>query len=337
MMIKQDASLPRRLALVCLPLVALLVLAVGAGLLVGSSAVSPAETLRAIFGREGADPTVAAIVWKLRLPRTLVSALAGGTLALCGLVFQAVVRNPLADPYILGVSGGAALGAVAGILLQLPGVLGVGPLAFAGALAAFAAVVALSLQGGRIASASLVLSGVMVNAFCSAAIMLFVSMARGHTLHTTLVWLMGDTSTADLDAARALALCLLPGSALIFALSHKMNLLLLGGEAAANLGVRVGRVKTVLVLAAVVMTAAVVSQTGLLGFVGLVCPHILRLTLGHDQRLLVPGSVLFGACFLVCCDLGARLLSLQGVMPVGVLTALIGAPLFLFLLHRSRP
>lgn len=329
-------SLSCRLIRVCLPLICLLLAGLVAGLMVGSSSLSVRQVLEIILARGTGDPTMLAIVWKLRLPRTLLAALAGGALSLSGLVFQAVVRNPLADPYILGVSGGAALGAVGGIFLGLPAFWGAGPLAFAGALAAFAAVLGLSLQKGRISPASLILSGVMVNAFCSAVIMFVISIANDHTLHSTLVWLMGDTSSAGLESLPALTCCVLLGVVLVFLLSHRMNLLLLGGETAANLGVRVGLVKGLLVLAAVLMTAAVVSQTGLLGFVGLVCPHIMRLALGHDQRILVPGSVLFGACFLVFCDVGSRVLSLQGVMPVGVLTAMIGAPVFLYLLRRGR-
>lgn len=329
------AGLSVRLTLVCLPLAGLLAAALLAGLVVGSSSLPLHDVLQALAQSDACDPTVLAIVWKLRLPRSLLAALAGGALSLSGLVFQTLVRNPLADPYILGVSGGAALGVVGGMLLGLPAFLGAGPLAFFGAMAAFGVAVTLSLRDGHVATSSLVLSGVMVNAFCSAAIMFFLSMTRDHTLHATLVWLMGDTSSATLGSLPVPALCVVAGAMLVFALSQTMNLLLLGDEAAANLGVRVRLAQGVLVTTAATMTAAVVSQTGLLGFVGLVCPHMLRLTCGHDQRVLVPASLLFGAWFLVSCDLIARLLSHAGAMPVGVLTAMIGAPIFLYLLRRS--
>ncbi|EFL51173.1 transport system permease protein [Solidesulfovibrio fructosivorans JJ]] len=332
---QRDASLPLRLLLTCLPLGGLLIAVLVAGLIVGSSSLALDQVLPVLLGRETCDPTILAIVWKLRLPRTLLAALAGGALSLSGLVFQTLVRNPLADPYILGVSGGAGLGAVGGVLLGLPFLLGAGPLAFAGAMAAFTLTVVLSLREGRVSVTSLVLSGVMVNAFCSAAIMFFLSVARDHTLHATLVWLMGDTSSATLNSLTVLAPCVVAGTGVVFVLSQPMNLLLLGDEAAANLGVRVRQVRALLVVAAALMTSTVVSQTGLLGFVGLVCPHILRLICGHDQRVLVPGSLLFGACFLVSCDLLARLLSHEGAMPVGVLTAMLGAPIFLYLLRRS--
>ena len=329
-------SLPARLTMSATPLALLLALGVVAGLAVGSSDIPASEALAAVFAPDAADPAVWAIVWKLRLPRTLLAALAGGALSLSGLVFQVVLGNPLAEPYILGVSGGAALGMVAGVLLGVPASWGSGPLAFAGALAAFGVVLGITRRRGM-SSASLVLSGVMINAFCSAVIMFFVSIARDHTLRATLVWLMGDTSMANTRSLLVPGVCVPALSVLVFVLSHRMNLLLLGAEAAANLGVRVPLVKIALVVAATVMTAAVVSQTGILGFVGLVCPHILRLLLGHDHRVLVPCCALFGAGFLVCCDVGSRLLSHQGAMPVGVLTAMIGAPVFLFLLTRSRP
>ncbi|WP_156921555.1 FecCD family ABC transporter permease [Desulfovibrio inopinatus] len=320
-----------------MPLVCLLVIGFVAGIMAGSSDISPLRFVQTLLGYGQSDPIAHAILLKLRLPRTLLAALAGGALSLSGLVFQAVLRNPLADPYILGVSGGAALGGISGMLLGLPVFWGAGPLAFTGALAAFGASVALSRKQGSISSSSLILSGVMVNTFCSAIILFFIAIAQDHTLRTTLLWLMGDTSAADLDSAYSLGFWVLPVAVIPILLSHKMNLLLLGREAARNLGVRIRLVTGLLLFSSVVMTSAVVSQTGLLGFVGLVCPHIMRLIVGYDHRVLVPGAVLFGATFLVFCDVGARLLSQQGVMPVGVLTSLVGAPAFFYLLRRSGP
>lgn len=329
------AGLSRRLSGLCLALSCLLAAGLAAGLVLGSSGLGLAEALRAVFDPHGADPTAWAIVWRLRLPRGLLAALAGGCLAVAGLVYQAVVRNPLAEPYILGVSGGAGLGVVAALLLGLPAFWGAAPLAFAGALAAFAMAAALSVRSGRLSPEALVLSGVMVNAFCSAAILFFLSTARDHGVRASLVWLMGDVSSADMASLLPLVLIVAPCLAVVLVLSHRMNLLQLGDEAAANLGVRVRPTQAALVVSATLMTAAVVSRTGLLGFVGLVCPHVARLLAGRDHRLLLPCSALLGAGFLVACDVGARLLSRQGAMPVGVLTAMIGAPVFLVLYRRS--
>ncbi|GAB6038680.1 iron ABC transporter permease [Fundidesulfovibrio butyratiphilus] len=328
-------TLSRRLLRLCPPLACLLAAGLAAGLVLGSSGLGLDEALRAVFDPAGADATTSAIVWRLRLPRGLLAALAGACLAVSGLVYQAVVRNPLAEPYILGVSGGAGLGVVAAMLLGLSAFWGAAPLAFAGALAAFAAAAALSVRSGKLSPEALVLSGVMVNAFCSAAILFFLSTARDHGVRASLVWLMGDVSSADMASLFPLSLVVLPCLGVALALSHRMNLLQLGDEAAANLGIRVRLTQTTLVVSATLMTAAVVSRTGLLGFVGLVCPHVARLLAGCDHRLLVPCSALLGAGFLTACDVGARLLSREGAMPVGVLTAMVGAPVFLVLYRRS--
>ncbi len=333
-MTRTNGFLLRRLAFTCLPLAGLLALGLAAGLLAGSSSISFERAVDVLLGLRPDDAAAGAVIWKLRLPRTLLAAMAGGALSLCGLVFQTLLRNPLADPYILGVSGGGALGVVIGVLLGLPAFWGAGAPAFCGAMAAFAISVLVSRKKGG--AASLVLSGVMVNAFCSAAILFFLATAGDRDLRTALVWLMGDVSAATLQSLALPAACLAPAALIPFLLSHKLNLLLLGNEEAENLGVRVRPVRGALVASTVFMTSVIVGQTGLLGFVGLVCPHIMRLAAGCDHRILAPASMLFGAAFLVYCDVGSRLLSFQGVLPVGVLTAMVGAPVFLFLLRRSN-
>jgi len=334
---RAEASPARRLFQVLPQLLGLLAAGIGAGVVVGTGSLDALQALEAFLGLAGRDPSVAGVVFGLRLPRSLLAALAGGALSLSGLILQAVVRNPLADPYLLGVSGGAALGAVGGIVLGAASLQAVGPPAFLGALAAFAASAALSVRGGRLSASSLVLSGVMLNALCSAAILFVFTVARDNALHSALAWLAGDTSGAEAADLPPLACAVLPCAAAACLCSHRMNLLLLGAEQARSLGLRVNATRVLLVLLAALMTAAAVSRTGLLGFVGLVCPHILRRVLGHDQRVLVPCAFLFGAVFLVSCDLGARALSWNGVMPVGVLTALVGAPAFLALMRRSGP
>lgn len=326
----------KRIARVCLPLAGLLAASLVLGLAVGSSPVGVRDLAASWLGGDKPDPMTAAIVLKLRLPRTLLAALAGGCLSLGGLVFQALLRNPLAEPYILGVSGGAALGAVIGVIIGLPVFWGAGPLAFIGALAALGAVLVLAGGTRDISKNSLILAGVMINTFCSAVILFFISIAHSHQLKSMLTWLMGDASAARTGPVLGLAVLVLPCFAVIFALSHRLNILLLGRETAKSLGVHVRAVSVALLTAATLMIGGVVSHTGLLGFVGLVSPHILRLTVGADHRVLAPACVLFGASFLVLCDVLARVLSRQTVMPVGVITAMIGAPLFLYLLRRKN-
>jgi len=259
----------------------------------------------------------------------------GATLSLGGLVFQALLRNLLAEPYILGISGGSAIGAIAGILLGLSRFPGVSLTAFLGSIGTLVLILVMTSGQSIMRKESLLLSGVMVNAFCSSVIMFLVSLTQDSRLHNILFWLMGDLSSADIKQVGILAAMLFPGFILIFRLSHSMNLLLMGKEMAQTMGVNIKVVTITLLITSSFMVSATVSYCGLVGFVGLVIPHLLRLTLGSDHRILVPACVLGGGAFLVVCDLLARTLPKQGEMPVGVITAIIGAPLFIFLLKRS--
>ncbi len=322
-----------------LPAAALLATALAAaallGLAFGSSGASW-SLLRALWpGTEGADPVASAIIWEIRLPRVVLAAVAGGALALGGLVFQALLRNPLSEPYILGISGGAAVGAIVGMLAGLSPFPGVSLSAFAGSLATLTLV--LTLSGGRSAlrSDSLLLGGVMMNAFCGALIMFFISLSPDPQVRNILFWLMGDLSLAGRDQLSLLWL-VLPGVIVVALLARPMNLLLMGEETAASMGVNVRAVSLALLVVTSFMVSIVVSQAGLIGFVGLVIPHIFRLLFGPDHRLLVPACLLGGGAYLIVCDLAARGLPSAGEMPVGIVTALVGAPLFIFLLWRSR-
>jgi len=265
----------------------------------------------------------------------LLAALVGATLSLGGLVFQALLRNPLAEPYILGISGGAAVGAIIGILMGLSRFPGVSGTAFLGSMLTLLLVLLMSRGQTLLKKDSLLLSGTMVNAFCSAVIMFLISMTQDTRLHNIIFWLMGDLSMADMLQVGGLALMLLPCFLLIFWHSHPMNLLLLGRETAQAMGVNVRAVTLSLLITTSFMVSATVSNCGLLGFVGLVMPHLLRLLLGPDHRLLVPACILGGETYMVFCDILARVLPEQGEMPAGVITALIGAPLFIILLKRS--
>jgi iron complex transport system permease protein len=306
------------------------------GLCTGSSGLAFEEVVDVLLGKEGMDPTVRVIIQDIRLPRVLLAALAGGALSIGGLAYQAVLRNPLAEPYILGVSGGAAIGAILGIMLRLPHFPGVCAFAFLGGVSTIFLVIVATTGRSRLKKETLLLAGVMVNAFCSAVILFLISMTQNAQLHSVIYWLMGSFSLPDMPQVIILAAMLVPGFILLFILAHPMNLLLMGEETAASMGVRV-KVVTIALLAIVAfMVSAVVSHCGLLGFVGLVVPHSLRLLLGADHRTLAPACVLGGGAYMIVCDVLARTLPEQGEIPVGVITAIIGAPLFILLLRGNR-
>jgi iron complex transport system permease protein len=293
------------------------------------------QTVATIFQKERIDSMQHTIIWQIRFPRVLLAVLVGATLSLGGLVFQALLRNALAEPYILGISGGSAIGAIAGIMLGLSRFPGVCLTAFLGSLATLALILVMTTGQTILKKESLLLSGVMVNAFCSAVILFLISLAHDSRLHSILFWLMGDLSAADMDQVAILACLLVPCFAIIFWLAHPMNLLLMGKELAQTMGVNIKMVTLMLLVTTSFIVSATVSYCGLLGFIGLVTPHLLRLLLGSDHRVLVPACILGGGAFLAICDLLARTLPKQGEMPPGVITALIGAPLFIYLLKKS--
>ena len=274
------------------------------------------------------------IIWQIRLPRVLLSALVGATLSLGGLVFQALLRNPLAEPYILGISGGSAIGAIIGILMGLSAFPGISITAFAGSMATLVFILAMSSGQTILKKDSLLLSGVMLNAFCSAVIMFLISLTQDSRLHNIMFWLMGNLSMTDIRQVGILSMTLVPCFVIIFLYSNSMNLLLLGKELAMTMGVSIKAVTLTLLVVTSFMVSITVSQCGLLGFVGLVIPHLFRLFLGSDHRILVPACILGGGAYMVLCDLLARTLPGQGEIPTGVITALIGAPLFIILLKR---
>ena len=318
----------------CLLLVVLLG-AVFLGVSAGSSGGGMSSVLQVILGKSDPDSMLHAIIWQIRLPRVLLATLVGATLSLGGLVFQALLRNLLAEPYILGISGGSAIGAISGILLGLSRFPGVSLAAFMGSIATLVLILVMTSGQSVLKKESLLLSGVMVNAFCSSVIMFLVSLTRDAKLHNIIFWLMGDLSTADIRQVGILAGMLLPCFILIFWHSHAMNLLLMGKEMAQSTGINIKAVTITLLVTSSFMVSATVSYCGLIGFVGLVMPHLLRLIFGPDHRILVPACILGGGSYLVICDLLARTLPEQGEMPAGVITALIGAPLFIILLKRS--
>lgn len=326
----------KRLWVVSFSLMLVLLIAMFLGLSLGSSQSGMKAVFQNLFGIEPHDPMLDTIIWKIRFPRILLAALVGGTLSLGGLVFQALLKNPLAEPYILGISGGSAIGAIIGILMGFTRFPGVSLTAFSGSIATLLLILVMSSGQTILKKDALLLSGVMVNAFCGAVIMFLVSLTQDARLHNIIFWLMGDLSMVDMPQVGILAAMLLPCFFLLFWFSNSMNLLLMGKEMAQTMGVNVQAVTVILLVATSFMVSATVSYCGLVGFVGLVIPHLLRLLFGPDHRVLVPACVFGGGAYLVFCDVLARALPDQGEMPAGVITAMIGAPLFIYLLKRTR-
>ena len=306
------------------------------GLTLGSAEKGMLPFLSALLGVGGGDALLDTIIWEIRFPRVLVAALVGATLSLGGLVFQALLRNPLAEPYILGISGGSAIGAIIGILLGFSRFPGVSLLAFLGGMATLMLVLFIAAGQTLVKKEALLLSGVMVNAFCSAVIMFLISLTQDSRIHNIMFWLMGDLSAAGKSEALLIAAMVVPCFIVIFWLSNAMNLLLMGREMAHSMGVNVRLVSVTLLVLTSFMVSATVSHCGLVAFVGLVIPHLFRLLIGADHRVLVPACLFGGAGYLVLCDLLARTLHRHGEMPAGVITAMVGAPVFIILLKRTR-
>ncbi len=276
------------------------------------------------------------IVLDVRLPRVVTALIAGGVLAVAGAAFQALLRNPLADPFILGVSGGAALGGVLAITSGWAfGGFYIQVFAFAGALASIFFVYFISSTGGRIPKYKMLLAGVVVNAFLSALIMLLLSLSQGNSLLSATFWLMGDLSGASWNKITSIVPFALTGLCILYLMSREMNLLLLGEEQAQELGVNIDRAKACLFIAASLATGAVVSTCGPIGFVGLIVPHGVRLVWGADHRILIPASLLLGGAFLTLADTVARTVLSPRELPVGVITALVGGPVFVYLMKKK--
>jgi len=332
----EPSHILKRILITTLVMFIFLFMTVLIGLSVGSTKGGATVLLYRLLGIGSVDPTLHTIIWKIRFPRVILASLVGATLSLGGLVFQALLRNPLAEPYILGISGGSAIGAIIGILMGFSRFPGVGITAFIGSMSTLVLILVMSSGQTTAKRDTLLLSGVMVNAFCSAIIMFLISITQDTRLHNILFWMMGDLSTTDGRLIWILAATLFPCFMLIFWFSNTMNLLLLGKEMAQAMGVNIQITMVLLLVTTSFMVSGTVAHVGLLGFVGLVIPHLLRLVLGPDHRVLVPACILGGGAFMVLCDVLARTLPEQGEMPVGVITAMIGAPLFIYLLKRSN-
>jgi iron complex transport system permease protein len=317
------------------------VLALALAVLLGVSfGTDPVSVVRALTDSASLDHD---IVFEVRLPRVLLAALAGAGLSVVGVALQALLRNPLAEPFVLGVSGGAALGATIAILLGLTGATMLGaslvPLAaLAGGVGATIVVHAFASAAPGSRGTSVLLSGIVVNAIASAAITFLKTLIAPAKAQELLFWLMGFLDVPSRSSLVALLVYGGIGTSILLYDAARLNVLSLGDEAAAHLGVRVRAVEVRTLLASSLVVGAIVSVTGLIGFVGLIVPHVLRRALGPDTRVLMPASLVLGGAALVLCDLVSRgsFRWLHTEPPVGAVTALIGGPLFLVLLRR-RP
>ena len=332
----------RRLAMVLSVLAVVLTGVALAALFVGSAGLSASAVARALAGRAEASSVEAIVTLSLRLPRVAVAVLAGAALAVAGVGFQALTRNPLAEPSILGVSSGAAFGVVLAQILGfqagIVAALGVAVFAFGGALLAAAIVYLIAVAPGGLAVQTLLLAGVIVGIFFSAAITVIISIVDFNRLSGVIHWLLGNLAPIPAASLALFAALAAGGVWLILNSSRELNLLALGEEAASQLGVDAERLKRRVFVAAALLTGTVVAFTGPIGFVGLIVPHVLRSLVGQDNRFLVPTAALAGGAFLLAADTLARNLVAPAELSVGVITAFCGAPFFVWVLRtRMRP
>ena len=281
------------------------------------------------------EATERTILLEIRLPRVLLSALVGMSLSVSGVVFQALLKNPLAEPFILGLSGGAAVGALLSVAVGAAVFPMATPMAaFLGAAVTVVIVFSIAGSRGRLNTTTILLTGVIINAFFTSVIMLILTVSADREIHQMLFWLYGDLTSARFGQV----LMLLPLTVLVLGIvffhARGLNLLVTGEETALQLGVPVERYKWVLFVATSILIGAMVSVSGIIGFVGLIVPHLVRMVFGPDHRMLLPLSALCGGIFMILADAAARLVLAPSELPVGVVTAALGAPFFIYLLRR---
>ncbi len=322
-----------------LGLIGLLVLSWGWTLSVGAIPIPFPKVLSALMGRAGEEAdTFLTIIWELRLPRVLLASVVGGALGLVGCAFQGLLRNPLADPYIVGVSSGAAVGAALSVLLGWH-TIGYGwssvGLAFISGLLVLTVVIALSQRNGHLRLTQFLLTGVAVGTSLWGIVTLLLVLA-GEDLSRVLYWLLGGLLNADWQRLKWCALLTAIGGVALFSQARALNLYCAGETVAQHLGVQVERLKWVVLVAGSLTTAGTVAVAGIIGFVGWLVPHLLRLLVGGDHRVLMPLSALGGALLLLWADTIARTLARPTELPVGVITALVGTPLFLWVMRQQK-
>jgi iron complex transport system permease protein len=330
---------PRRVFNICALLLGVLFVLVVISLRMGAYPISVWDIVTTLFNgalgrREQIPSEFSLVVFGLRLPRIALGILVGAALSTAGAGFQALLRNPLADPYVLGVSSGAALGAIVSLIVLpfTPGAVQVA--AFAGAAATIGAVYFLGRRGGQLDSATLLLAGIITASFLSAVIMFLMTILSSRDLRGMAFWLMGDLSSAPAVDLRWLYLLLIVAVGSIYTTSSDLNLILTGEQEASHLGVNVRRVKFVVYVGASLLTGLAVSVSGAIGYVGLLVPHVMRMLFGTDYRVVIPASAIGGAIIVVAADLLARTVVAPTELPVGAMTAIAGAPVFIYLMRR---
>jgi iron complex transport system permease protein len=308
---------------------------------VGAAGLDPMAVLRALVDalpivavESGLTDVETSILFEIRLPRLVLGAMVGAVLAVAGASYQGVFRNALADPYLLGVAAGAGLGATIAFAITRESAL-LAPFAFVGGLAAVVVTYALGRSVGGRSATSLILAGVAVAAFAT-AVQTYLLQQNVETLREVYSWILGRLGTVGWGEVRELLPYALVATAVLFAARRLLDVLSIGDDEARALGVNVSRVRAIVVLAATMATAAAVSVSGLIGFVGIIVPHTIRLLFGWSYRVIIPLSILFGASFLMLADVAARTLVAPAELPIGVVTAFFGAPFFLLVLRTMR-
>lgn len=306
-------------------------IAVIIGLSFGPVKIGFGDLLETFFSHN-ANQTFSQIIFEIRMPRVLYAIAVGGGLSIAGAVFQAILMNPLAEPYILGISSGGTFGAILSFLIGAS-FIGTQLFSFAGALCVMLLVFVLGKRFGELEPNVLLLTGVMVGAFFSAAILLMMTLLND-SLRTALFWLMGNLSIADKDNLKFVLPVTFGVSTLLMLNSNRYNLISLGTDSAKQLGVNTTFLKKYTYLLSSLMIGTLVSVSGIIGFVGLLVPHVCRMIFGVDNRIVLPASFFFGAAYLILCDTLARTLIAPSELPVGAVTAIIGAPVFIYLLRK---
>jgi iron complex transport system permease protein len=325
---------PTKVITISLVMLVILAFVIILSLVLGTAEVSLRDILCVLWGDMPPDDPIRLIIVRIRFPRIMLAGLVGFALSLGGVVFQAILRNPLADPFILGVSSGSAFGAVLAISLGLGFAVGVPVMSFAGALFTIYLVMVIGSRKIGMESSTILLTGVIINAFFTAIIMFFISVSADDRLHTMLFWLYGDLSQGKYGQLAIIAPFVLVASIALYGFAKELNIITTGDENSAQLGVDVENVKKASLLIVSLIMGLVVAFSGLIGFVGLIVPHLSRMAFRSDHRLLIPVGSIGGAIFLIAADTIARTMLSPSEIPVGVVTAFIGAPFFIILLRK---
>lgn len=308
----------------------------------GSVSVSVSDSLKVLLSPiissnlEEINQGISYIIFNIRIPRTLFAALAGAGLSVCGLAFQSIFRNPLSDPYILGVSSGASLGATLAIVLGMESFfLGISGMSFIFAFLSIFIIIKIASYGNRIHTTTLLLAGISINFLASAFISLLMILNQ-EQIEKIVFWTMGSLSNISYSSLIGVSIAVVIGVLCITYNARSLNALLIDSQTAKSLGVNVERTKRIILLICTLMVALIVSESGVIGFIGLVVPHIVRLIVGSDNRKMIPFSILGGMMFMISSDIISRTLMPPSEIPVGSITALIGSPFFIYLLFNAK-